>query len=294
MEITKIIYKLLISQLPNKLELCHDNIMHHKVQKDKFEYRRIIPKGNKCFLWLKRDTKNNLFSYLLFIQNNKIKKIKQFNVCFHKFLTTGKYGTLLFGSYFSIKNMNLFTIEDIVYYKNEYMFNNKWNNKFIVINEILTHYIKQIYYTKFDLLVGSVLTIKKDKDIDEFLYNIPYEIYGIQYINNNTSYIDKNINFKTKILNVKAKIQNDIYECFDNNNNSLGTLHIPDYKTSVKMNNIFRKIRENVDLDYLEESDDEEDFENINQDKFVYLNKCVKCKCVYNKKFKLWCPIEIL
>ena len=34
---------------------------------------------------------------------------------------------------------------------------------------------------------------------------------------------------------------------------------IPDYKTSVFMNDLFRTIKENKNLDLLEESDDEED-----------------------------------
>ena len=39
------------------------------------------------------------------------------------------------------------------------------------------------------------------------------------------------------------------------------------------MNNIFRNIKENDDLDKLEESDDEEEFEDISIDKYVFLNK---------------------
>ena len=35
--------------------------------------------------------------------------------------------------------------------------------------------------------------------------------------------------------------------------------YIPDYKTSVFMNSLFRNIKENINLDYLEESDDEEE-----------------------------------
>ena len=67
---------------------------------------------------------------------------------------------------------------------------------------------------------------------------------------------------------------------------------IPDYKTSVMMNNYFRIIKENENLDLLEESDDEEEFENINPDKFVYLNKQLNFECIYNKKFKKWVPIK--
>ena len=50
-------------------------------------------------------------------------------------------------------------------------------------------------------------------------------------------------------------------------------MYIPDYKTSVMLNKIFRKIRENDNLDYIEESDDEDDFQNTEPDKYVDLKK---------------------
>ena len=59
------------------------------------------------------------------------------------------------------------------------------------------------------------------------------------------------------------------------------------------MNSIFRNIKENNNLDFLEESDDEEEFENILPDKFVDLNKEIKMKCVFMENFDSWKPIEI-
>ena len=46
------------------------------------------------------------------------------------------------------------------------------------------------------------------------------------------------------------------------------------------MNELFRNIKENSNLDLLEESDDEEEFENVNPDKYVYLEIL--------KKIKIW------
>jgi hypothetical protein len=72
-----------------------------------------------------------------------------------------------------------------------------------------------------------------------------------------------------------------------------GTAHIPDYETSVMMNKLFRIIKENDNLDALEESDDEEEFENENADKFVKLDTYKKMICQYNYKFKRWVPLKI-
>ena len=96
---------------------------------------------------------------------------------------------------------------------------------------------------------------------------------------------------------VKADIQNDIYHLSNPDGNANPNLEneliasIPDYKTSVMMNSLFRNIKENKSLDALEESDEEDEFENVNLDKFVDLSKKIKMKCVYNYKFKKWTPV---
>jgi hypothetical protein len=96
------------------------------------------------------------------------------------------------------------------------------------------------------------------------------------------------------VLEVKPDIQNDIYNLYCSDNSLCGIACIPDYKTSTMMNKLFRIIKENDDLDKLEESDDEDEFENPNIDKFVYLEKSLKMKCYYNKRFKKWTPVEVM
>ena len=108
-----------------------------------------------------------------------------------------------------------------------------------------------------------------------------------------------NVNKKYKVFIVSADIQNDIYHLVDPDDSFKGSLSnnsliasIPDYKTSVMMNSLFRNIKENNSLDALEESDDEDEFENTNIDKFVDLTKKLKMKCIFNYKFKKWTPVE--
>jgi len=102
---------------------------------------------------------------------------------------------------------------------------------------------------------------------------------------------------KQIVFQIKPDIQNDIYHLFTYNNkpeyNYYNVACIPDYKTSVMMNNLFRKIKENKNLDALEESDDEEEFENLKEDKFVYLDNTFNMVCQYNYKFKKWYPVRL-
>jgi hypothetical protein len=102
---------------------------------------------------------------------------------------------------------------------------------------------------------------------------------------------------KEAVFLVKADIQNDIYYLYslapDLTEEQHSTAHIQDFNASVMMNKLFRNIKENQNLDALEESDDEEEFENERADKFVYLDRSLKMVCQFNHKFKRWAPIKI-
>ena len=98
------------------------------------------------------------------------------------------------------------------------------------------------------------------------------------------------------IFKVSADVQYDIYHlhAYGKQNTLVyyGIAYIPDYKTSVFMNGQFRTIRENTNLDYIEESDDEDDFQNIEEDRYVYLKKSLSMECIFHTKFKRWIPLK--
>ena len=111
---------------------------------------------------------------------------------------------------------------------------------------------------------------------------------GTQKNNNNLQ--------KKAIFKIMPDIEPDIYNLFIYNNGKeeyYDIAFIPDYKTSVMMNKLFRNIKENENLDAIEESDDEEEFENSKEDKYVYLDRYFKMNCEYNSKFNRWVPISL-
>jgi hypothetical protein len=92
---------------------------------------------------------------------------------------------------------------------------------------------------------------------------------------------------------LRASISPDVYKIMaaksKSNARHVGSMVIiPNYKTSVKMNKKFRTIRENDNLDNIQESDDEEDFENISNTKYLISDKELWIDCNYNTKFKKW------
>ena len=96
-----------------------------------------------------------------------------------------------------------------------------------------------------------------------------------------------------QIFQVKAEPTADTYQLYANNK-PIGTAMIPTYKCSVMMNTLFRNIKENANLDLLEESDEEDEFENTQINKFVDLDKTLSMECVFLKKFQKWQPIKYI
>ena len=311
------IKRAIVSQIPN-IELFDERVIHNKVHYNKFDAVRVIPKGSKGFLIFKKD-RTEYYCYFiellskksinkqggLFINYKNYKKrlpvhrIYKLNCCFDEILACGcgtiLYGTLCWNDNINFKtNLKYFVTENVFYFKGKRQNFNGWNNVFENIVSCIKKNIGVGSYNKNSIVVCAPVTKSLPVNINDLIESVSYDIYCMQYINlNNSSYYTKFINkTKKEYIYVKANIQSDIYELFDIDECNMGLCHIPDYKTSVNMNSIFRSIKENDNLDYLEESDDEEEFENISLDKYVNLNKKEIFECVYNKKFGMWVPLR--
>ncbi len=110
----------------------------------------------------------------------------------------------------------------------------------------------------------------------------------------------KNIT-KIAYFMVKPDVQNDIYHLYVRKDKTIDSeleyysvAHVPSYKISVLLNRIFRNIKENDNLDALEESEDEDDFENTNADKYVDLTQEFVMRCICSEKFKRWIPSALV
>jgi N-acetylmuramoyl-L-alanine amidase CwlA len=98
---------------------------------------------------------------------------------------------------------------------------------------------------------------------------------------------------QTRTFVIAPDAQNDIYYVLRSSDEPITAntmiAHIPNYKTSVMMNALFRNIKENRNLDALEESD-EEDEALI---PLVDVNKRVRMSCTFSARFKRWQPVGL-
>jgi len=319
---------LLLKRLPS-FELSYENILHKKVCGDVF---MLIPKGKKAILWITYWKGQNICILLPFNYsgNISINEVELYQLCFSNEIA---YGTLIYGTVFSVNNMKHFTFENIIYYKGNNTENYTFNQQMNVFSNIFKNKeITQTVYTKKFIVVGMPVMCNNYDEALKIKPTLPYSVYafniyslnsyigilviknelGKQEVYKNEVYknelvkrevykneVVKNEVYKREVFfKVKATVEADIYNLycannFTNTETLYGVAMIQSYKTSVMMNSLFRNIKENSNLDLLEESDSEEEFENIDDCKFVDINKTLIMKCIYMPKFRKWQPVSV-
>ena len=282
--------QILLRRFP-KSELSYCKIINRKVFAD---YYISIPKGPKSYIWFTYINNKNVCLWVQLNYQGKIKSIEIKTMCFANELS---YGTLFYGTHIIKDKTMHFVCEDILYYKGRCLDRTPYEYKLKLLTNVFRNDIVNNAPLINTIHIWSALMSTNIDGLKLLLKEQPYSVYGIKYIRKNKSYpigiervkIDKILN---ACFLVKATTNDDIYSLHCRDDEYYGSALISSYKKSVFMNSIFRDIKENRNLDLLEESDDDEEFENTSQDKFVNLEKTVLMNCVYNVKFKKWEPFE--
>lgn len=279
-----------------EIELSYENVLHKKVYTDGYF---IIPKGKKFIAWFTYFKRQNV---CLFLELNRVQNVCDISiksVCFDSSLSLG---TILYGTLFTHNGANFYSIENIHYYKGNDIDRLNEMKKLDLIKNMFKSDIKQLAYTNQSVIFSLPIICESYNNAMNMISSLPYAVYSIQFRsmkNTNNKFLNYIVKEKKKIeatFEVTPDIQNDIYNLFCKDRGDIVNHNIaciPDYKTSVMMNKIFRNIKENINLDALEESDDEEEFENVSEDKYLKVNKRVYMTCSYNRKFRKWQPISI-
>jgi hypothetical protein len=295
-----------LSRFP-KFELSYETVHHKKVcASDSIAIA--CPIGKKYFVWFIDQS-----CYL--VDLNKDKVPIGLTPLSTKPLSRHKFGTVIYGTDVA----GVFVVEDIYVSQGVPLSNLCFGDRIGFLRE----FILDADPNKFVLPCMAYKRAGQDYDIEIGL-EPEYPLHHVQYreIGKHAPYINvlpprKGIEPKKQqepkpliqipkfdygkpqfrqpaVFQVVADVQFDIYHAYAYPAVYCGPLGIPNYKTSVFMNGIFRKIRENANLDYIEESDDEDDFENTDETKYVDLDKVVKIECTFHSKFKKWVPVRIV
>ena len=282
------------------------------------DYYILKPKGRRGYLWFTY-YKKELICILIFINNRNIDDISNefYKYEIHYDNTLCYNNVLLSGTYFyKFNNINklkdkascfqhYYVIDNVLnynYYNNT--INTNVNNELFISKINLCKKVVQ-YIVNVDYNINLGIILNNYDSIFKIIYKLNYDIYCISCYSNNkylgnyilNKQLGKTIN--NNVYNygynfkITATLTHDIYKLYilENNKETFYDYALIDsYKTSVFMNDLFRKIKENKNLDLLEESDNDEEFENGDVEKYVNLQKSYIIECFYNKKFKKWIP----
>lgn len=288
-----------------KFELSCETLVHKKVHNA--DIILAIPEGNKFFAWFTTYKSDNV----CFIIDIHTKNIRTVICSFENCLSSG---TIFYGTIFNYKENQCFCIEDIYFYKGHDCRKKSYVDKLNLFKTILSTEISQTALNNQFIIFGLPLMMQDFRILLREIEVLPYKISQIKFYSSRLPYCNniytmnyykmssnKNtsqneLQLSNAIFKITPDIQNDIYNLFVYKNGReefYDIAFVPDYKTSVLMNNLFRNIKENKNLDALEESDEENEFENDKLDKYVYLDRSFKMNCQYNSKFKKWVPISV-
>lgn len=313
------IYHLTHSKRFPNIELSYETIPHMKVSP---EYNLVIsiPIGIKCYAWITFYGSNDV---CFIMELNKDKKISKIT---YSYIDQGDIyanGTLFYGTAINSRD---FIIEDILMYKgilaNKSLMSEKLGFMYSFMREYKPDYTR--FYMPFIYFHNSATPLDGSYNVSP---DCKYPIHHLQYraLNKISPYLNiystkkslkttmpildilvpyRYANFskpqykQPTIFKITADFQFDIYHLFAYGSNKsqvyYNVAYIPSYKSSVFMNKLFRNIKENANLDTIEESDDEDDFENIDPEKYVDLKKELLIECKFHPKFKKWIPQRVV
>ena len=275
-----------------KIELPYDNILHREVPS---KYYMLCPVGYKATLWFTYLGAKNVVVLTTYDRRNKIFKQQIITLCFDSSLASG---TFIQGTFFICNKTKCFSCERVIIYRNKRIMSNE---SVQTLKHIITNCISQKLYNSQFILVALPVVTNSIKEASKLSLTLTYRVNFVRIVDNNI--ITHNIFRLPKtgivVMQVTADINADIYQLHCKVRNKSTTMYygpaaIQKYSTSVKLNKIFRKIKENDNLDLLEESDSEEEFQDISDDKYVDLSKKILMRCEYRPRFKKWEPIEVV
>jgi hypothetical protein len=300
-------------RFPKDVELSLDNYLPGKVQADIYE---VLPVGKPAFLWF--TFFENGHAAFVVTNTQRGYRYEIVKACFDDELA---YGTILSGV-FTIRSKedgtphSFFCANDVVMYKGVDMRHGTNFQRLDTLSRAFgNNEVGNLGPT------DGVITIKTTMMSTDFtvaqghLNTSPYPAYGIRMFNmrdyksigilpaTTGRSISKDIR---SVFLVRANSDPDSYSLFGKrsdtdarygkemtNLTNVGLALVPSYSDSVRMNILFRNIRENVSLDYIEESEDEDEFQDINPIKYLIDGAEHKMNCYFSKGCNRWVPESI-
>ena len=233
------------------------------------------PAGKRAFVWFTYfKTKNVCF--LLDIKERTPVNIYPVHAAFSSALSLG---TVLHGTIIHYQGTRCFIVDNLFHYKGdpvEQNFQNKWSTLQTLLQTEIDSKIYLPTQVMFSLPVYSYTPT---------CFDTIYKMYCVKCVHLTGSKVT-NFQDRTAVWTVRAHEKCDTYELCNDHGVSQGLACVDTYDRSVRLNDLFRVIPENHNLDALEESDDEEPS--------IYMEKTCKMFCRWHPIHKQWVPLSVV
>jgi hypothetical protein len=318
----------LSNRLP-KLELSYETVVHKKVSTI-YDICISIPTGKRQFAWFTYDEDGDVCYLMDLTRDGKIGRIAQVSTT--KDSTTKDsttkdpykfaFGTILYGTLCDVEGLSFFIADDIYYYKGIYMKPLTFGEKMGYLTDVIENMDSTTVMFKMACMetITAVDTENQTLKLESAYvsHHLQYRASSqiMPYLNHTVKprsfapapavepkiYIPRNdLDFgapaykSETVFRVMADVQSDIYLLYAYNETAfefVDIAYIGSRKESAFMNSLFRNIRENLNVDYGEESEDEDMFQNTSVDKYVDLKLEYRMICSFHHKFKKWVPVR--
>ena len=176
----------ILRNFPSTIKFSYEKSTHKKVLSDLYV---IIPKGKKYFVWFTHRNRKNICIFLEIGYQNKIMNIFYRHVSFDDVLS---YGTIFYGTLFrtipeniekkNICNNEIFSVEDIFYYKGDDITDYSYHNKLKVIKNIFDTKLRyNMAFCKNGVIFGLPIMTTDFTEAYDKATELPYSVYSIQY-----------------------------------------------------------------------------------------------------------------
>ena len=311
-------------------ELSYETFAHKKVPST-YDICLTIPAGKKQLLWFTFDKNDDITILLDLNKSRQIVKTERINIptlTEEIHYDTLLYGTIIQVEPVMQQPTQIFIIEDIYHYRGINVKAMLFGEKLTFLQKLFIKDLPRQQDAVSPLLLAlPYMRVSTENDIDSlpfyesFTKPAKYQSHHIQFRSSSTvaPYLNhiykkpqtiadqiQNIDIlvprtdcdyrlpaysKNTIFKVVADIRDDVYHLFARDT-YVGVSYIGTRNQSKYMNSLFRNIKENINIDYGEESDDEECFQDLRVDKYVDLTREHMIECAFNRKFRMWEPIK--
>lgn len=286
----------ILSRFPG-VELSYEEVVYKKVQRASVYLS--IPPGQKCFAWL-TSHKGKRVCFVVRLASGKICGLDCYPCCFDRSLSLG---TVLYGTVLRCdRDVPYFYPEDILQFKGRLIDRLHWATRLECMASFLELTAQVAYTTDFLVFVAPSMSQRMEDLISaerttvfkpEF---VQARLMSEEGFRNLPAKHIKRTGPKFATLLVRPEVKSDTYSLYTMSGSKEsfhGIACVPDYKSSVFLNGLFRNIWENRNLDNVEESESEDEFEDVSPDKYVSMDKSLVMRCEYSFRFKQWIPRSV-